>query len=75
MLWNYTDVYVQQSKEEFDLEQKYEKDGTVLEYDNRLKYDAVLKWVIDQWKRSEGSQMSFPTFFYLALFNNSELGY
>lgn len=42
------DVYIRQSKEEFDLAQQYEKDGTLYEYEKRLEYDALLKWVINQ---------------------------
>lgn len=40
------DVYISQTREEYNLEQQYKKEGTALEYDKRLQYDAALKWVI-----------------------------
>ncbi len=42
------DVYVGTSIEDYKLQQKYEKEGTASEYDKRLQYDTVLKWVINQ---------------------------
>lgn len=42
------DVYVDQTREEYNLEQKYRKEGTFMDYDKRLQYDAGLKWVIAQ---------------------------
>ncbi len=40
------DVPVCQTKEDFALAEQYAKEGVALEYEKRLEYDTVLKWVI-----------------------------
>lgn len=41
------DYYINTTLEDFELRQEYRKDRTAFEYENRLKYDTELKWVIE----------------------------
>ena len=41
------DYYVSISRDDFFLKQQYVIDGTATEYDKRLEYDTILKWVIE----------------------------
>lgn len=41
------DIYVNQSVEEYMIFNEMRKNGNSLQYENQLKYDAVLKWVIE----------------------------
>lgn len=40
------DIYIEQTLEDFKLEEKCKMTGSALEYQWRLKYDTVLKWII-----------------------------
>lgn len=42
------DVYINTSVGDYELEQQYKKEGVASDYDKRLQYDTVLKWVINQ---------------------------
>jgi len=42
------DVYVNQTQEDYWLERQYQMEGKADNYQNRLMYDTVLKWVIEQ---------------------------
>ncbi len=42
------DVYINQSYEDFILEQQYRKEGIAEQYDKRIQYDTAMKWVIEQ---------------------------
>lgn len=42
------DVYLNQTLEDYKLELEYIREGTEQEYENRLEYATLLKWVINQ---------------------------
>ena len=44
------DYYVSRTREEYELRQYYMAEGTAWEYENQLKHDAVLKWVVEKTK-------------------------
>ena len=47
------DVYIGRSREDFELREAYRKQGVEECYEMQLKYDTVLKWVVEQSNHAE----------------------